>query len=291
MNELISDNGKLLSAWNEWKAICSIEGCSSENREPLVRLVTAGFLKKLTCLVGLAEARELLAGSEEANLAVQQFDTGLIFKAKNPGVAKRTGKAKVAKIWKEFVWHKIDESSDPPLKVIHGELIGPRGAMSEIVEEFVAKNFSGELTKHRFAPMESISNEFEDKDGNRQNFEDFLVPAEETLSNEQESDLRMTLKKILDENFTAQEKACLLAKDAGIALTDRSLLDFCGFESSKANDMCNNAIKRLSDLLRGHFSRNECIVICTGILFSLLKEAVGAEKGSHKFLLNVNNHS
>ena len=280
------ENGdQLLEAWNEWKDLCSIAACSDKNRKPLTKLVTAGFREKLATLVKYKVT---------PSLAVHEFDTAIIFKAVNPRKNKTTGEQRVKKAWKEFTWKKVAESKDPPLKVIHGELIGPRSVMSEIVEEYVESNFSGKSGGHAFHPDLSTDIEIEGKDGSITKFEDFLPSPNPSLSDDEKNDLRRDIEKILNENFTPQEMACLLAKGAGITLTNRNLLDFCGFESTKANEVCNSALGRLQKILVSNFQFDEDEdtnkEILAEILF-LLKKAIRAEKGSGKFLLEVDRKS
>lgn len=135
-----------LEAWCEWKRICSIRGCEKQKRDLLAKEVAKAFDRKLTEALG--ENRWWLLGDlkpkpkegskqegeeeeedektrkkrkeeeeERIHELAHEFDCGIIEKA---------DLAKTKRNYKDYVWQKIKESNDPPLKVIRGLLFGGR---------------------------------------------------------------------------------------------------------------------------------------------------------------------
>jgi hypothetical protein len=123
-------NAKILQAWCEWKEICSIGGCNEAFRFVLANEVKGAFERKLRALLGASFG--MVSSSElDANCLAHEFDCGIIEKAEL---------AKTKKNYKDYVWLSIRESDDPPLKVIRGLLLGPRGLINEIVENWLKSN-------------------------------------------------------------------------------------------------------------------------------------------------------
>ena len=47
MNNNDDKNMLELTAWNQWKEICSVAGCSGENQQILDKKITVAFKKKI----------------------------------------------------------------------------------------------------------------------------------------------------------------------------------------------------------------------------------------------------
>ncbi len=123
-------NANVLQAWCEWKEICSIGGCNEDFRFVLANEVAGAFRRKLHTLLGASF--EMVSSSElGAACLAHEFDCGIIEKAEL---------AKTKKNYKDYVWLSIGKSDDPPLKVIRGLLVGPRGLINEIVENWLKSN-------------------------------------------------------------------------------------------------------------------------------------------------------
>ena len=284
MDFLNFDSDLRLAAWNEWKVVCSIEGLAEqgkqEYRDVLANTVVNAFRRKAAKLLGFEEAGQL--PPEEC---IQEFDSALVLREHAPGDNRQTGKERQKKVWKDFVWGKVSESSEPPLKVIHGMLVGPLGVMCAIVEEYVRNNYSGFLKEHGFIGTISTNEEIFGKDGSSVTIED-LLEAPKKLIDAEEQAIEDELEKLMRDRFSREELACLCAKGNAIAMTNRELLNFCGFESSKANEVCCEALEKLEKMILELFPEDESHVVCAS-LENVLKKLLSAEKGAHGLLMEV----
>ena len=280
MSDIIEDNDKLLKAWNEWKEICSIIGCSDENKERLKKIVRKAFENKLSRVLG-KDARSFAPDDCAA-----EFDNGIFEKAEKPGIDRRTGKERVKKNYKDFVWNSIVQSSDPPLKIINGLLIGSKGIINDIVINYLKrergfKSSISEDGKRILVHPISIDMPFEGKDGSQTNFENFInniVKAPDA------NDLdREFIAKSVPEVFTAKMAAVLLAKAADITLEERSLQDFLGVGKSQAYELQKTSLMKLAAFFvkNGIAANDENAMKLINIrLFSIIQ----SEKGAKGFL-------
>lgn len=144
-----------LAAWNAWKKICFVDGCPPEARSYLRRriiskmlrlLVNNGALDRHDCLDTYGQY-----GPVDDHDIIQAFD---LFRANNdqPVIADQDSNPTNAselsglarrqyKEHKDFVWAKIAASNDPPMKVINGMLLGPRGIINEVCNELIKSYF------------------------------------------------------------------------------------------------------------------------------------------------------
>lgn len=133
MESVIEENGKqwnndkLLTAWGEWKEICSILGCGDEAKNLLLMEIGKAFRRKLGATVGEI-AYEHLYDADADEMFAREFDCGITEKA---FIEKKK------KNYKDYVWSKIAACKDEPLKVIRGILTGPRGYINNIVENWL----------------------------------------------------------------------------------------------------------------------------------------------------------
>ncbi len=127
---LEEQNAAILEAWCEWKRICSILLCDELNRSLLAKEVAKAFVRKLNGALG--DNVRLIGESElERKKLAHEFDCGIIEKA---------DLAKTKKNYKDYIWLKLSNSEDPPLKIIRGGLIGTHGIINEIVEKWLKDN-------------------------------------------------------------------------------------------------------------------------------------------------------
>ena len=279
MSDIIEDNDKLLEAWNEWKTICSIHGCSNDNANRLKTLVDNAFMGKLYRVLGYNTE------SFKPDDCSFEFDKAIIERANFPGIDKRSGKERTRKNYKDFVWNLIENSDDPPLLVIHGKLIGPLGIINDIVINYLKEhgfrsghNTDGELV---LVPPTSTDAPLEGKDGSQSDIEQ-LIPAETTPGDLNETDLEV-IRKFVSEKITPQMVALILAKAMKITFEERSLLKFIGVGKSQAYELFKAAQSTLAKFLDDEFDK-ECWHSATHhILFSLYS-IIQSEKGAEDFL-------
>ena len=156
------DNAKELQAWNAWKDVCWVHGVgkSIDGRPPvgtkedesiLKSKIARAFRKRLAPFMQVLESVD----SRQDPLAdvdfAQEFDAALAaYEASETPGHYRYAKGhfgdpkyiRKAKAWKESVWDAVAASKDPPIKVIRGKLIGDKGVIRQVVEEWLQANYS-----------------------------------------------------------------------------------------------------------------------------------------------------
>ena len=279
MSDIIEENDKLLEAWNEWKIICSIHGCSEDNKKRLKALVDNAFMGKLRRVLGTN------ANSFKPDDCSFEFDKAIIERANFPGIDRRSGKEKTVKNYKDFVWNLIENSDDPPLKIIHGWLIGLKGIINDIVINYLnAQGFrSGHNTDGKLilVPPTSTDAPLEGKDGSQIDLEQ-LIPAEHTPGDLDEADVD-AIRKFVSAKITPKMAALILAKAVKITFEERALLKFIGVEKSQAYEYFKEAQATLAKFLDDEFDQ-ENWHSALHHLFSSLYSIIQSEKEAEEFL-------
>jgi hypothetical protein len=123
-----------LAAWNAWKKICFIDGCPPEQREYLRRRVIYRVNEELQKYYPDEYWDDRISPDE----MVIEFDLFLAYK---DGVPLEPGTSKMPrhnfKQHKDFLWHKLSLSSDPPMQVLNGRLLGSKGMVMDVVRKLI----------------------------------------------------------------------------------------------------------------------------------------------------------
>ena len=324
-NDNGNENDNALAAWEEWKEKCfvilvSTDGERGDLRSILRRLIHTAFKKKFDKMfekVCPSQADELmtdpyrLGESEDKqfqkdfidNYWSSEFDQGII-NTQPPEdfmtqLEEETGRAaELVKCYKDFVWYKKEHSSDPPLVVIQGKLIGPKSAINGIAERYVENNHNtvwlgydlnkkrgkhdgadekNAPTKKSETPHKDSVNviSFQDSVGNS---EDCYKTYADTIPDKTAADYTSQvseeeLEKEL-ESFSREDIALILAKMAKLT-TDPVTQEFIGWGHSKISYYWNNHLKK------------KCLkynILSDSKTISLLKKRIESEKGSEEFL-------
>jgi hypothetical protein len=238
-----------------------------------------------------------------------EFDQGILAKAYAVPRAENEEEAEgdsrngniwigTAKNYKDYTWEKKAQSSDPPLKVIRGKLIGPTGIINAVAEYYLwlnhhtvwenynefrrnEKRTKSKQEKIKTIKVESLNEPLpgshgDDNENARTRIDvlsskalKFCSDSPEMKRREQEEMLKM---------FTNWELAFLLARAADLQ-TAEFTEDFLQAGHTKISNYWNNTLRKkaysVRDLL---FTRNG---------FSLIKKRIEAEKGSELFLSEV----
>ena len=187
------------------------------------------------------------------------------------------------KKYKDNVWNKIRESGDEPLKVIHGNLLGPVSIMNDIVENFLYTDrgfvWESEDGMRILKPVLSVQDEIEGNDGTSAERGDMLEISSTMLLPSDVSFISSEIPK----RFNAREAAVFLALDAKIPKTDEALLRFLGLEKTQAYDILKKTLNKLKEFLEENYSPELFSPVLSEIIncfFSMLE----TEKGASEFL-------
>ena len=129
-----------LQAWNCWHDRCAVGRIGHFDREHPKWELHPDWETALTDAIGSAISRQLSKyriGIPERRDLVQRFDVAVV-------VRDETNKED--KSYKDFIWGKVAESSDPPLQVIRGKLTGPTGFATRIVVEDIFREMGARKT-------------------------------------------------------------------------------------------------------------------------------------------------
>lgn len=155
-----------LQAWNAWKMVCWVHGLGREldSAQPIVgteadekllsKRIHDAFLRKLRqfgdCFVDKeSDFNVCIANLDCAN----EFDNALreYELSETPGheIYDRrftsNPRPRKAKAWKDFVWSAISTSKDPPIRLIRGMLLGERGVINRVVEDWIVREYSARI--------------------------------------------------------------------------------------------------------------------------------------------------
>ena len=155
------ENERTLKAWNAWKEVCWVHALgkprgdlpvvgTADDEQLLATMIKNAFLRKLTPFKEqLADSKGNIALLTDLDYA-QEFDNALVEYEKTDRPDKRfldDGQMhlKKKKAWKDIVWTSIAASEDPPLKIVIGQLLGSKGVINQVVEDWLFANFSVRL--------------------------------------------------------------------------------------------------------------------------------------------------
>ena len=274
-------NTSILVAWNEWKEICSVMGCSSENRELLKQEIGNAFKRKLKAVLTMKGMDENSA-SEEYEDYVQMFDSGLEIMKQAPGVNKRTGREKVKKNYKDIVWQAMGNTSDPHLKIIRGKLFG--GAknyttpLTAIVREYIAKNHNNGL-RPEIEKIVPLNGKMGDSDrGYEEIIGEFCTPADMP-----KNDLEH-LENLVSERFTLNDALVLLATACKMPLTEATLLKCLGKNKTMAYEYFKEASLKIKSLFNEENYTEEIAPVAMKWILKKLFSMLEAEKSYDEYL-------
>lgn len=217
--ELLSSNVEI-DCWNQWKLKCAVFRCDDQTQEYLSREIWGKFY-------WFSKSIGLVPPSMKD--AITEFDSYLIEREYGEG-------GREPKRWKNVIWKAMEESKDPPMKIINGKLLGRHGVLWNVVRRWRRVNFT-----------ESISI---DKEGIKE-IEDQSVQDHAYEVREEFEAIQMLLMNLLD----YREKIALLALWFKVSLDD-----FCVKEAMQiGKDACYRAKASLCEKLRKMKSENEII--------------------------------
>ena len=127
-----------LAAWNAWKKICFVDGCPPAQRAYLRRRIIARITQELK-KYQLGEQWENRLDDDEI---ISEFDLFLAYRDGLPGIIREQAVARHQfKQHKDYIWHKLNHSADPPMKVLNGYLLGPRGMIMDVLRKLLKTHY------------------------------------------------------------------------------------------------------------------------------------------------------
>ena len=160
-DEQLAKNAAEWTAWLEWKKVCSVLGCSPDNRSILSRVVFRAFTRKLAKVSRTIHDQWQAEGSFSAlrEHFIQEFDVGIEIKKREGDLAREHAargegprreetlttsspysEKRVAVSPKDYKAHAFNlalKQPDDPLRAIRGQLVGEHGIINAIVEHYL----------------------------------------------------------------------------------------------------------------------------------------------------------
>ena len=280
MSSQIEKNDRELVAWNEWKQVCQILKCSEENSAILVDRMYKSSRESLEKLLYASNSN----WEDEFSKEGWGQEIGRCFDAYiREGVENEKKKN-----YKDFIWLKIEEGNDPPLKIIRGQLTASRSVLSNVIEKFVVeKGLVVGVSKHISANSSSLDERIgEEEDSCRKvdllSFEPASLPD---IPEEEKVEFAHRFKEL----FSSSECVILLAYFKRIAFTDPIVEAAAGVKKSRAGKMLENLLERLVPLQKDFkslaYEYGQGAV--ADMVVDILKEQIKAEKSLSDFLLRV----
>lgn len=280
MSSQIEKNDRELVAWNEWKQVCQILKCSEENSAILVDRMYKSSRESLEKLLYASNSN----WEDEFSKEGWGQEIGRCFDAYiREGVENEKKKN-----YKDFIWLKIEEGNDPPLKIIRGQLTASRSVLSNVIEKFVVeKGLVVGVSKHISANSSSLDERIgEEEDScckvDLLSFEPASLPD---IPEEEKVEFAHRFKEL----FSSSECVILLAYFKRIAFTDPIVEAAAGVKKSRAGKMLENLLERLVPLQKDFkslaYEYGQGAV--ADMVVDILKEQIKAEKSLSDFLLRV----
>jgi hypothetical protein len=280
MSSQIEKNDKELAAWNEWKQVCQIMKCSTENSATLVDRMYKSSRKALEKLLSVSNPN----WEDEFTKEGWGQEIGRCFDAYiREGVENEKKKN-----YKDFIWLKIEEGNDPPLKIIRGQLTASKSVLSNVLEKFVKeKGLVVGVKDHYSTSSSSLNEKIEDEEDSVEKIDTLhFVPASLPDIPEEE---KVEFAHCFKEMFSSSECVILLAHLKRIALTDPIVKMATGVKKSRASEIRNDLLERmvlLGDEIRPLASEYGWTAV-KDMVVDILKKQIKAEKSLSEFLSRV----
>lgn len=251
-----------LSAWAEWKQVCSILGCSPGHRDILSARVRR-FIQK--------QAQREKVGDDLASRVVlndflQQLDGYIIERLTD---TDERGRKRKALKFKEVVWGKIANNPSDALKIINGCLFGLKGLARMVLMRYyrtVLRN------GNRTSSLDAVIGE--DRETTLGDLIGYCDPEQLMPSAESNQEFCRSLLLTL----TVSEKVVLLAFSCRISLDHPEVSAAAGMKKSVIYNTRDQALKKLTSL--EWFDT-------AAILIDMIAEDLKTEKNTENFLMLV----
>jgi hypothetical protein len=280
MSSQIEKNDRELVAWNEWKQVCQILKCSEENSAILVDRMYKSSRESLEKLLYASNSN----WEDEFSKEGWGQEIGRYFDA----YVREGVENEKKKNYKDFIWLKIEEGNDPPLKIIRGQLTASKSVLSNVLEKFVKeKGLVVGVKDHYSTSSFSLNEKIGDEEDSVEKIDTLhFVPASLPDIPEEE---KVEFAHRFKEMFSSSECVILLAHLKRIALTDPIVEMATGVKKSRASEIRNDLLERmvlLGDEVRPLASEYGWTAV-KDMVVDILKKQIKAEKSLSEFLSRV----
>lgn len=232
-----AQNDLELKAWNEWKEVCSILGCTSSHREALQdRIWTYSSREKLRALLerGYPQWEDELSEEGWKDEISKRFDLHI-----REGVNDKTGKRLN---YKDTIWHIIENNPDPdnnpPIRVIRGKLTGPHRVLDNVLEKLVQeKGWTPKVIDHKPIAIVSANDKVRSV-GSEQGDEPELIDTVSAAPVDTiKDDERAHVARLFQDTFSFEESVLLMAYFKRVSCASPIVRTACGVAKSRASEM------------------------------------------------------
>lgn len=235
----------LLSFWQEWKDVCAVFRCSPD---------TQSRLESLICRCYRSFCNTYNVSYPKNEDVVTWFDTYILECSQQD-----------KKQWKNYVWNLIEERpNEPPLKIIHGKLLGPRGLLWNVFREAYSK------------VQNCVS------------IDDNVKVSVVGHSNNWISDEVDYAVKILSKQFDRREKVMFVAKISNISVADPCVHHAAGIGKDACSRAWQSALGKYREMAKneeiGEIIRQAEFV---SVFNKFLKSELESEKGAVDLLNKI----
>lgn len=286
-----------LKAWDAWKEKCATLACPDDDKRILSHLI-GGAVKKKLKTIGISDSEletRFLPHDESLTLEqalANEFDAAVLQVAEVDRPDKRYKStddihARKKKNYKNVIWVALEQSNDPPLKVIHGMLLGKENdasALNDIVLDLIYSEFSS------YRKIEKITSDgkrytchqnilISTKEGE---FPDVIAPSRPAPLQEWEK----VCVKEKAHSISLTDAGIILCYFARVAFTNPVLVEFVGKEHTWISDHWNKDV--FPTLQRffasGNFSR-ENVGLAMNYLIIYIYSRTEAESPNKRLLM------
>lgn len=280
MSSQIDKNDRELAAWNEWKQVCQIMKCSEENSAILVDRMYKSSTESLEKLLYPLNSNW---GDEFTKEGWGQ-EIGKSFDA----YIQEGEESDKKKNYKDFIWLKIEEGNDPPLKIIRGHLTASRRVLSNVLEKFVVeKGLVVGVSKHISANSSSLDERIGEEEDSCRKVD--MLPFEPTSLPDIPNEEKVEFVRRFKDMFSSSECVILLAYFKRIAFTDPIVETAAGVKKSRAGKILEDLLERLVPLQKEFkslaYEYGQGAV--ADMVVDILKKQIKAEKSLSEFLSRV----
>ncbi|MFC1497234.1 hypothetical protein ACFLS1_02010 [Verrucomicrobiota bacterium] len=246
----------MISHWIEWKEKCALALCSEEIQEQLRQFAFLRFRKLAFQYVHRTSVGNGQALVPDKKDAWHMFETHLVVKTTKQG-----------KRYKDWLFARTRCSDDAPIDVIQG---GASLIMRDVVREHLRREYSPNNMVSFNKPL-SAEGTFTLED---------LLPGDIDPSCEAElheyEELAERHAKDVFRDMEQRERVAFLAKDIGVSLADKAIIQLAGCKKSVLNTAYHNFMKKIASKLINEYpdDGHESVLRLTMMTISNIKENV-----------------